>query len=170
MEEIKKVKSWDVIQEYCSNKSLVSYIVMMSPRRPGVMLFSALLEHKYFPPGTPKNRQFIMHITKWHDMTFGIISIPKKRHPYAKGIAKYTGNTIINAWPTLFDGGSIHNFPVYGDNIYTLENEKGHPLYKGTTVREKMLHIEDQILEDIIDDESTKKWLREQREKRKKGR
>lgn len=165
--EIKKVKSWDVIQKYCSNKNLVSYILMMIPRRPGVMLFSALLEHKYFPPRTPKNKQFIVHITKWHDITYIIVSIPKKKHPYAKGVAKYTGNTIINSFPVLFEDGDIYKFPVFGNNVYTLENEHGHPLYKGITAKDQMLHIEDQILEDIIDSKAAKKWVQEQKDKRR---
>lgn len=142
-------RTTEEVREFCSNEDLISYVVMLGPRRPGVMLFGILLEYVFFPPGTKKNEEFHMHFVNWEEMMFGIISIPKKKKIYAVEVAKISGTRIANGVPTLISEGQVAMFPVDSNNVFTIENESGSPVYKGSYARDVMISIEDQIIKDI---------------------
>lgn len=150
-------KTNEQVQQYCSDKNLISYIIYMVPRRPGVYLFSLLLENIFFPPGTKENEDFQFHIINWEEMVIGIITIPKKKEIYATEIMKVSGNRVADGIPMMITDGRVVSFPISGDNIFTLENEEGHPMYKGNNARDMMISIENQIISEIEDD-SISEW------------
>jgi hypothetical protein len=44
--------------------------------------------------------------------------------------ADAAGLRVADGIPTIFTGGRVANFPAKGDNVFTLENKAGHPVYK----------------------------------------
>lgn len=160
MGETAIVSTKDVVK-FCSNPNLVSYVAMLSPRRPGVVLFSVMLEHIFFKPGTEKNDNFVMHMMNWQDMTFGIISIPTNMKKAAEEVAKHAGVRIADGVPTMFDpSGTVEIFPISKNNVFTLENESGHPMYKGIELREAMLNIEDQLVDKIFEGTPAEEFMK----------
>lgn len=122
--------------EWFKDKSMIHYICQMDPPRPGIQIFCAILEYKYFPPQTEKNKDFIFQIIKWGveeiKMLYAIASIPVEKKAYAEAVAKVTGMRIANGVPTLLDHKGQHRFPVDVPNAFTIENEPGHPIYKSS--------------------------------------
>jgi hypothetical protein len=123
----------------------LAYIVAPTVR-PGCNLFSALLEYKYFPPSTPKNKQYHVAMVRWKDCIHSIISIPKEYENHAKAVAKLSGLRIANGIPTLRSDKKVYYFPIEFDNLFTLENEKDHPLYRVVGFAEAFKAVERQMV------------------------
>ena len=122
--------------EWFKDPKNIHYICMTVPPRPGCHLFCTILEYKFYPPNTDKNKEFILQIIKWKvdgmEMIYTIVSIPEKEKAYAEAVAKMVGMRIANGVPTMLGGGKPHFFPINVPNAFTIENEPGHPIYSSS--------------------------------------
>ena len=131
----------------------INYVGAIQPPRPGVLLFSTLLEYTFFPPDKPeKSRLFSISFFKWGDvapgftMVWSVITIPKEFEQHAKVCADKAGMRIADGVPTMLGGSKrIEKFIIDSPNTWTLENEKGHPVYKNLGSMEMFLKYETQI-------------------------
>lgn len=147
MEEIAD-RTIQEIKKQLSNPDLITYVAMSE--RPGVSLFSVLLEHTFYKPGTSDNEKFIMHLIKWERILWFVITIPAIEKNRAEVVAKKSGIRIADGVPSMITSKGVAQFPLDMKNVFTLENEPGHPMYKGATSVEIMLNIEKQLVEEIL--------------------
>ena len=141
----------DINTKWFEDKSNIHFIIMMNPPRPGGLLFSTVLEYKFYPPRTRKNEEFIFHIIRWESMVYAVVSIPMKDKHIAEAVCKKTGMRIADGIPTLLIGGEkkAKQFPIRGENAFSIENEPDHPMYKSVAHREAFLAREQQLCQII---------------------
>jgi hypothetical protein len=115
--------------------------------RPGVLLFSNELEHRYFwPPGSVLNDRLRVHRCLWENMEWLICSIPRKVQRFGPKVAQKLGLQLAEGFPTVLEIQAEHlikaktkreivgrsdwakPFPIHGDNVFTIEYPKGSPL------------------------------------------
>jgi hypothetical protein len=141
------------------------FIGIAEPRRPSALLFSVILEYKFFPPETPKNDEYILLSTEWMNALWMTNSIPIKYKAYADSVASFVGldikPTLPVANPPVIASVSYENweqhlkdagfkiFPIHGKNMYTLENTKDHPIHMGVDIN-KWFEFENEIIERIF--------------------
>lgn len=132
-------------KEFYENPALVNIIYSIFPSRAGGQLFCSLLEYKWFPPNTDKNKEFTLTFLKWEEMAFAIITLDKIYWNHIEVTAKMTGLVIVDGTPTFINAGSITRFPIDPKNSYVLENEPGHPIYKGSEYFKSFTELEDKL-------------------------
>jgi len=158
------------------------FIGSMLPQRPGVGLFSTVLEHKFFPPGTEKNDEFLLLTIKWvNESVWFVSSIPTKYIAYAEATAKFVGVALKkDQFPMMSNGPvtiltsvkresweqefknvpEMNIFPLYhGTNIYTMENTKDHPIYKSMNAQE-ILEEERKVIGEIIAEDEKERGIK----------
>ncbi len=138
----------DDARRFYTSKEWIHYTGSMVPPRPGMSLFSAILEHNYFPPGTLKNHEFQMLTTAWlHNTVWITVSIPTKKKHLAEAVAKYCGLKILSTFPVAHKKAMMiaslskkkfkgmekewEMFPLHTiPNMFTMENTDDHPSRK----------------------------------------
>ena len=149
------------------------YIASVKPPRPGFGIFSTILEHQFFPPGTPKNDDFKILATGWHHKTLWMtVSIPTVEKHLAEAVARYCDLKILDTFPIsnkefpMFatirmesyeelkaSDPNIDAFPLHnGINIFSLENSKDHPTRNGKMPLEQWMRIETETIRKIVGD------------------
>lgn len=127
------------------------YAGLMFPPRPGVMLFSTLLEYTFFPPSDPsRNKLFNISIFKWEEMVWSVISIPKEFEAHAKACVNKAGLRIADGVPTMLGAGGPKRFTIDVPNLWTLENESNHPVYKHLNAHGALMNVEVQLCDVIM--------------------
>jgi hypothetical protein len=98
--------------------------------RPGALAMMATVEYNLFPPRSAFNQMFHVHSLMWEWMPLQVFSVPYLAEGQVKAIAKALGMRIADGVPTLVEHGKppIH-FPG-GNNVFTLENDEGSPIYR----------------------------------------
>ena len=123
------------LREFINNsESFIHYIGMMIPHRPGVKECITALENRYYKPGTDRNELFIMRIIKFCNILWCIISIPIHEKQLMEEVVKECGLRIADGVPTMIGDGGMVKFPVDNKRVFTLENEKDHPVYRNDPV------------------------------------
>lgn len=153
------------------------YIALVVPPRPGVALFSTILEYKFFPPNTEENTNFRLLTIRWPEiqqMIWFVISIPTIKISHADATAKFVGlEPKKDLFPVIYSDGSIimtgsmsksrwenelreqgwEIFPLRdGINFYTMENAKESPIHQGHDWKE-LFENEKELVDKIITDE-----------------
>jgi hypothetical protein len=117
--------------EFVKDERWMHLIGMLIPPRPGVTEFMTTLEYTHFIPGTDRNELFQLRIWQWMDIAWVIVTIPRDDEEKARTVAKQAGLRLAPAFPVSVDpDGNMVMFPVQGENVFTLENQRGHPVYK----------------------------------------
>lgn len=126
-------QDYDQVQAFVADPKWVHFVGMLM--RPGVGGCAETLEHTHYKPGTPANDLFQLHIIKWEDLVWGLISIPIEDRSKMDRAAAANGLRVADGVPTMVNGQGgelkVSRFPVENDRIFTLENVSGHPVYKG---------------------------------------
>lgn len=117
------------IDKFFDDQKYIHYIGMISPPRPGVALCLTELEHTHYPPGSPKNDNFLLRILKWSEMVWVVVSIPISDKHLMEEVASKCGLRIANGVPTILSSSGDEQFPVNNERVFTLENKSGHPAY-----------------------------------------
>lgn len=102
-------------------------------RRVGVGLFTHDLEHRYFPPGTVRNAEFLLHSVLWEGLAFSVVSIPAKCRRFAERVASRHGLRLADGVPHCFSSDHPERpavFPMKSSAVFTLEFVPGSPLYR----------------------------------------
>lgn len=100
--------------------------------RPGTSLFAVRLEYTHFPPRSEKNKDFEVTLIKWPEdieILWSIIAVPMQYRSIVEEVAANAGLRLAEGTPMMFGSSGEHLFPVQGNNVYTLENIKNHPVY-----------------------------------------
>lgn len=101
--------------------------------RPGVRLFVTKMEYTYFAPRSGKNNLFDMILSRWPpgmEMMYGICSFPIEYRPQAEALISECGLRLADGIPHMFGDGTVHEFPLDGETVFTLENMSGHSVYE----------------------------------------
>jgi hypothetical protein len=107
----------------------VALVCMVGPRRIGILSFIVFLEHRYFPPGTPKNELFQVVMMEWQEMKWCVVVIPEKDVKTGDDLAASLGLRRADGVPTLLSAAGVVRFPLDQDNVFTIENVPGHFAY-----------------------------------------
>ncbi len=144
------------------NHTKVGLVVSVSSRRIGGLSFMTFLEHRVFPPGTPHNQFFTMVLIDWLHMRFMVAIIPKRRLPEADALAKTLGLRRADGVPRCIHANAaadvvastrdrkivVDSFPLDQDNVFTMENVKGHFAYRNNPAENKTAQdYEDEAVE-----------------------
>lgn len=125
-------------------------------QRIGLSAFFAAIEWYWYTPHSPRNRFFDVYVTEWEDIDYVIAAFPIGRLDAARRLAKQLGLRIGNGVPTMvqvagagvsgsnryppghplegfiptfFPGGVLQN-GRYNTAMFTVENDRGSPVYK----------------------------------------
>jgi len=115
------------LRDFCSDPRWLHFACLMM--RPGIRECMSTLEFTHYPPGTPRNDLFNIHIVHFADLPWVLISIPREEKEFMERAAAASGMRIAEGIPTLLSPKGVELFPVAGAHIFTLENVKGHPVY-----------------------------------------
>ena len=141
------------LRRFSNDERFIHFVSMSTPRRPGVMLFAIKLEYRYFPPGTERNDDFVLHVINWQNMIWMLVSIPRECMSLAKKIAAESGLRIVDGIPTIITPEGTQPFPMGSDNVFALENVPGHAVYGHEFGEiEKLLAQENEEITEILDD------------------
>ena len=164
----------------------IHYTASAMPPRPGFALFSAVLEHQFFEPGTPKNEDFKILSTGWHHGSLWMtVTIPSKDKHLAEAVAQYCGIKICDTFPISHKkfpmfatvkmeslkelqaaDPDIDPFPLYmGVNIFSLENTDDHPTKNGQMNHQEWHEHEMMLVGKVVGEY---KWTDEDEEELKK--
>lgn len=125
-----KEESQEESDIFFSDPNYVHFIGMLFPPRPGVQSCFVELEHKYFPPGTDLNNDFIMRMVKWQDMVWVIVSIPRSEMNLMSSVVEKNGLRLARGIPHIFSSKGKEHFPIKdSERVFTLENTSNHPAY-----------------------------------------
>ncbi len=131
--------------------------------RPGCSEYFQALEQAWFTPSTPLNYDFEYRLFKWQEMLYEIGSVPlEKKHlcfemaekmgmRLANGVPHVLGGGLTGKLTTLMDGVEAAVFPLSNPNTFTLESERGSPIYEG---RSEEVKVESQRRRDEIKKQS----------------
>ena len=129
----------------------VYFIGMFIPRRPGVELFATRLKYEHFPPWTDKNEDYVLRIINWQDMIWIIIDIPGECIEVARKIAEESGIKFADGVPTAISSEGRVQFPLDGENVFTMENLPQHRVYNNIMVEaEALLAEEDAQIDKVV--------------------
>ena len=118
----------EVLKNFVEDDFFINYVCMIT--RSGVKEFVTQLEHTYYKPLTDRNNLFIVHILMWQDIPWFIISIPFEEKHLANDVLSSCGLRVTDGTPTVITASGIEQFPIFGENVFTLENTPEHPIYK----------------------------------------
>lgn len=127
--------------------------------RIGVNLFMVKLEYTHYPPRSGKNHLFDVRILKWphDDFNFwAICSIPTEDRSLAERIIEECGLRLAHGTPIMLCGGKEHYFPMQGENVWSLENCHGHPIYNDRAAAEKLRGEHNREIETILENDNIK--------------
>lgn len=100
-----------------------------SIERVGVPSFAVFLEHRLFTPCTPLNDLLMMSLAEWEGMHWIILVFHKTHLPGVDELMKTLGLRRADGVPHMMTGKGVIPFPVNSDNVFTIENIKGHFTY-----------------------------------------
>lgn len=123
---------------------------LLSPRRPGVMLFARTLELKFYPPYTSLNDLFDCKVYKLDDYICEIICIvPSKDYLQVTAHAKECGlNMKLGSINLLTPQGLFESSNLPDGRVYTLSNLEGHVVYGASSEQlQELFKAEDELLE-----------------------
>lgn len=147
-------ESYESLKKFVRDQKHIHYVGMIKPPRPGVRLCAIKLEYTHFIPGTPSNDDFLLRVLEWCGMVWIMISIPKDKSNFMEKVAAECGLRIAKGIPTLIGGGANDSFPVNNDNMFTLENISGHPIYSNDLAKLGQILGEEEAEMEAIE----KKW------------
>jgi hypothetical protein len=134
--------------------------VVSNVQRVGTIAFSAAIEWYWYAPNTARNRLFDIYCAEWHKMQWFITAFPANRMPAVRYLAKQLGLRIADGPPLMIgEQGSIvylqaasrpsrltaltaQDVPIEffpgtmlpngqeNDRIFTVESDRGNPIYK----------------------------------------
>jgi hypothetical protein len=137
---------WGIKPENLNNISKDYIHCVGLTTRPFVKYFCAYLEYVHFTPDTPANDEYQFRMIRWQGFMWAICSIPLSKKHFCYEVAKEAKLKLANGIP--FKTGIILGarrpektkeipielikwFPINGDNVFTLENLDGNPIYEG---------------------------------------
>ena len=97
----------------------IHFICMLSPERPGTTDCIHLLEHTYYPVGTPANDHLWFRVMDWEDMVWGIVSIPFTDREYMDSAAQACGLRVSKSTMMMLTSTGASVFPIQ-DRAFTL--------------------------------------------------
>lgn len=107
----------------------ITHFVCMA-MRPGFEELSTKLEHTHYKPLTSRNDLMHMRALSWNDITWFVISIPTEEKNLLEDMAGSCGMRVADGVPVMIGHGCREQFPIHGNNVFTLENMSGHPIYQ----------------------------------------
>ncbi len=150
--------TYETEKELCNfaeNKELTHYVCMSM--RSGVKKFTTKLEFTHYKPGTSRNDLLSIRILAWNDLTWFVISVPSKEKHLLDDVLILCGLRVADGVPMILGAGCRAQFPITGDNVFTLENVSGHPVYCNDDAINQAMHIaERQAVEKIRSSEKNK--------------
>lgn len=140
------------IQAKCTPDK-IGYLIGANPRRLGGKAFMVFLEYQHFVPDTPANADYELFQMEWLWSTWILVLIPKDKAPLADALMVELGLRASDGIPHLIDHTGVHPFPVHGDNLFTIENVPGSPVYKNDpAATESAYDAEDEACEKVFKD------------------
>lgn len=133
-----------------SDPTVVSYIGMIDPPRPGVREFFAKLEYTHFPPGTPESTAFRLAVVSFRGILFTVAFIPAVRSRAADEIADWIGLRPTSTVPVIIEKGELKKFPLANERSRVLEDRPGHDAYKNDPALLQKLLLEESARVDAI--------------------
>ncbi len=118
---------------------------------PGIRSFIMSLEYSHFPPGTPMNDLFQYYLSKWEEMQWEIVQVPIKYKDLVWKVAEENRMRIVDGVPQLIGGGEQKPFPLTGDNVFTVENERNSKVYEGRTASQEVMKEDIKRAKSIMD-------------------
>src|SRR5579864_8228102 len=116
------VRTTPPVQEMVKDRSKAFIVSLVF--RPGVRLFSAMLEYGRSPPTTPAHDDFNTVVVPWKGMNYYLLIIPRKALPLARKVAQSIGMDVRAKTPAVprFVGSDLQfeKFPLTGANVYSL--------------------------------------------------
>lgn len=141
--------------------------------RIGITGWMTHLEYVYFRPDTPDSEKFNIYLMKWPDeepMYWVLVQIPRTHEQIAKDLLYFHGLKVGGENDPqgergytfiLLDHNGTHKFPIYGDNVFCLENHSkgtGHVAYTNSPDKIKAAKAaEDAIVKRFHDEHEA--WL-----------
>ena len=98
--------------------------------RPGASGFCMDLERLHYPSGTPANTLFELRVVEWYGTHWFVVSIPLADRTHAESAAAANGLRITPGRPAMCDAHGWHDFPIKAEHLFSLENVRGHPVYR----------------------------------------
>lgn len=93
--------------------------------RPGIYLFSAVIEMQLYTPNTPKNDSFEMLNVGWGDHDWAVFGVPARDRGHIEHVATMLGLRIADGVPMIMGGSDKPEFfPMHNERCFTLENDK----------------------------------------------
>lgn len=136
------------LQAAADDPDKVHFIVQTE--RLGSRLFCVKLEYTYYRPRSGRNKLFDFHMVNWPYidgqpvMMWFVVGIPKSEMEYAETVAKECGLEIINDTQVMWTPGqSAEEFPMKGENVYTLKNNPKNAEYSSGEDFEGIEQIEE---------------------------
>lgn len=113
--------------------------------RPGSNEYFNVLEQSWFTPNSALNYEFQYRVYRWNGLLFCIASVPLAKKQFCYDAAKIMNMRLADGVPHMFVGAMaqfatrkfpypeipVVIFPLSNANTFTLENEKGSPIYEG---------------------------------------
>jgi hypothetical protein len=98
--------------------------------RVGVPSFSVFLEYRLFTPCTPQNDLLDICLVEWERLHWVILVFHKTHLPRVDELMKTLGLRRADGVPTMITHKGVTRFPANSDNVFTIENIKGHFTYR----------------------------------------
>ncbi len=137
----------DYLRNFIKDVNLIHYVCMMT--RPGVEEFVTKLEFLHYEPLTTRNDLLSIHTLVWNELPWIIISVPLKEKHFSENLLPLCGLRVVDGIPMMFGAGCNEQFPISGNNVFTLENVSGHPVYQNNAkINQTMCTAEAQSVED----------------------
>ena len=106
---------------FMARKDLLHYIAFFE--RPNVKECCQTLEHRYYPPGTPANDKYNIHLYKWENLLWIFVSIPITDKRYMDEVAAENNLKLVSGVPNLISSEGVKTFPFGpAKNIFIIEN------------------------------------------------
>lgn len=97
--------------------------------RPQSLTFLTRLEHEHFPPGSPLNDKFTVHMAYYGGNPYSIIGVPMENLKLCRILAESLELQLINGlplWCSESKGETVNHFPISHspDLTWTVQNKK----------------------------------------------
>ena len=138
-------------EEFCvfaEDESRTHYVCMIS--RPGIQECATKLEHMHYKPLTPRNDLMSLRALLWNEIPWFVISVPTEEKHLLEELVGTCGLRVANGIPMMLGAGCRERFPISGENVFTLENVAGHPVYRNDDTINHAMHVmEEEAAEQI---------------------
>jgi len=95
-----------------------------------VRLYYTRLEREHYLPETPRSDLLKLSIIEWFGCEWLIISAPRCDGHLLRKIATECGLEVVQGALTILGPEGLKQFPINGDNVFSLFNVPDHPVHK----------------------------------------